>query len=238
MFGMYQIIFIALSILLIGVDGFSDSAPRLGHEILKAKLRAQIEKLYFGASVEVGDDISLNQGDIPAKISSVRIDNDNSRGVVGFTCLGQNEVGEERTIEGAVSFVAKKPVWVATKRVLPGEALTADSFVKREIDISKGMDREIRGLILEGKVDFQKLEAKQTILEGQPLLSHYVQKTPDIRRGESVRIRLVSGEVALSTAGLADEPAYIDGQIHVTTLKTKRQLVGKLSSDLTVEVKL
>ena len=48
--------------------------------------------------------------------------------------------------------------------------------------------------------DIAHLEARQTILEGQTLLSSAVERIPDVRRGDSVRVQLVSNGIMLSIA--------------------------------------
>jgi len=130
------------------------------------------------------------------------------------------------------------PAFVAKRRVLPGERLVRDTFDQREIDVSQGMARESRGLLLDRGVALETLEARQTILEGSYALSSAVQRVPDVKRGEAVQLRMRSGSVLLSTQGQAEEPGYLEGQIRVMSQKTKRSLVGKLVATGVVEVQL
>jgi flagella basal body P-ring formation protein FlgA len=86
--------------------------------------------------------------------------------------------------------------------------------------------------------ELMHLESRQTILQGQFITSSAVQRIPDIRRGDSVRIRMISGGLAVSTQGTAEEPGYINGKMRVMANKSKREFVGELSADGVVEVKL
>ncbi len=128
--------------------------------------------------------------------------------------------------------------WVALKRIYPGEKLIPEFFKLQEVDVSQGWAKEVRTDLLPKEINLSQLEARQSILEGQFALLSGVQKIPDIKRGERVQVRLISGGVALSTSATAEEPAYVHGSVHVMTGKTKRVLVGVLLEDKSVEVKL
>jgi flagella basal body P-ring formation protein FlgA len=104
--------------------------------------------------------------------------------------------------------------------------------------VAAGQPFEYRGVILNKDVDVRGLESRQTILEGQFVTSTAVQRVPDVRRGDAVRIHLVSEGLSLVTTGAADEPGFLDGQVRVITSKSKRQLVGRLQRDSVVEVRL
>ena len=83
-----------------------------------------------------------------------------------------------------------------------------------------------------------QLESRQTILEGYFLTTNAVQRLPDVRRGDPVTLKLISGELQLTTQGIAQEPASIRSNVRVMVLKTKKEMVGKLQDSNTVEVKL
>jgi flagella basal body P-ring formation protein FlgA len=121
---------------------------------------------------------------------------------------------------------------------MPGDSISDSQFTVQEIDIASGLNREIRGLILSPTANLARLETRQTILEGQPLLSSQVRKMPDVRSGDAVRIELVSGSLTLTTLGTVSEPGFLNEQIHVMSQKTKRELIGTLLPDHVVEVKL
>ncbi len=140
--------------------------------------------------------------------------------------------------EGSIGFSAWIRAKVATRRILPGERLRAEDFVAQTIDEAVGRAREVRGLILSEETDVDRLEAFHTILQGQFVVTSAVRKLPDLKKGEPVRIRLVSGDVTLTAPGIADEAAYLDAQVRVMSIKSKRMMMGRLRADSVVEVRL
>lgn len=201
-----------------------------------SQIAQEIAKKYPGARIEVAPQLQVSYGKIPAQVSHVRVVSENNRGQAQVVLQGAE--GSHDAAEAWVSFSAWMPALVAARRVTPGERLQRESFQAQDVNVASGMAREYRGVILPPASDLAKLEASQTILEGQFALSSGVRKVPDLRKGEAVRIRMISGDVVLSTQGLAEEPGYLDQQVRVLTLKTKKLLVGRLLSGGIVEVGL
>ncbi len=128
--------------------------------------------------------------------------------------------------------------WVAGRRVLPGEALVVDALKVQEINVAEGLAHEYRGILLAPTEDLSRLEARQTLIEGGFVTSAAVRKIPDLRRGDVVRLEVISGGVRLSTSALALEPASTQQRVRVQTVKAKRELVGTLKDGGIVEVVL
>ncbi len=197
------------------------------------KVRQELQKKFFGAAITLsdftegfqkGDQIIQVQETLPGRVVVSIEGSDNIRRQV------------------SADFQAVVSTWTAKRRVSPGEVLKDEFFQLSETDVSKGPSRDLRGLLVDsssaGQNQIKGLESRQTILEGTPLTLNAVQKIPNLRRGENVNIRIQSGGVQLTTQGTADESAYLDAVVHVTTSKTKRALVGKLKDNSTVEVGL
>jgi flagella basal body P-ring formation protein FlgA len=199
---------------------------------LAAQIKQQLAHEYVGARVELTSGFAWTRGSMPSEIANVTLIGEGG-GEARFSVRGGTGYAE-----GAVRFAAFVQAPIALRRVLPGERLNADMFQAQEINVAMGMAHEYRGVILPVGMDVSSLEARQTILEGQYPLSTGVQKVPDVRRGDAVRIQLNSGDVILSTMGTASEPAYIGSQLRVVSAKTKHELVGKLKKDGIVEVQL
>jgi flagella basal body P-ring formation protein FlgA len=192
-------------------------------------------KLYPGARIELTSPIQWGRSVAPAQFSQIKIRGEGSGGTLSFSVLG----GQYQSLaEGVVSFSAWMPARVAVRRVAPGQALNEDSFKRQEIDVAVGMAREYRGVIVSPEESLNRFEAKQTILENQPLISNAYQRIADVRRGDAVRVRILSNGLELSTQGIAQEPAYTHGSLKVMTGKAKREVVGRLSADGSVEVQL
>ncbi len=203
-------------------------------------VRGELTKRYPGARVEltsaiqwlmVGGGISRSATNSPqGEVLSVRVGDENARGEVPFSVESRDDSGLKLSW-GRATFAAYVSARIAIRRLQPGEAVHPEGFVVQEVNVAFGPNREIRGLIMPPSDPLNRLETRQTVLEGQPLLLSAIERVPDIRRGDSVRIELVSGSLTI-------EPGFLDGQIHVMSLKTKRELIGKLMSGGIVEVRL
>ena len=196
------------------------------------QLKSEIGKNYPGARIElIGP--AMAQGDLPNTITGLKVTGDNARGEAQFQVWNS-----ETQMQGSVSFSAWAPAYVALRRIQPGEKLSSDLFVVQDVNLATGLAHEYRGVMLMSTTNLANLEARQTIIEGQYPMSSGVQKTPDVKRGDAVRIRMVAGDIYLNTAGIAQEPAYLNGTVRVMTAKTKKELTGSLRNDGIVEVKL
>jgi flagella basal body P-ring formation protein FlgA len=197
-------------------------------------LTKEVSKLYPNAKISFLNEINWVRGDHLDDSVGLSVIGDDSRGNIHFSITHQSGA----ISEGWVAFAAWVPARVPIQRIKPGQALSPELFVTQEVNVSTGPAREYRGVILPADYDLNGLEAMQTILEGQFLTSSSVQRVPDVRRGDSIRIHLISGELTLSTLGIAEEPAYMNKQVRVMTTKSKRELSGYLRSGGVVEVKL
>lgn len=194
-----------------------------------------ISTQYPGARITIDNRINWSRGGWPQGAANVSLLGETSRGEMMFSATDSNG---RRVGEGWVGFAAWQPAYVAVKRVKPGEKIAKDMFARREVNVAAGAARDIRGLILDPQTPVESLEARQSVLEGQILLSSAVQRVPDVRRGDTVTVLLVSNGLSLTTQGRVEEPAYSGENVRVTASKTKRALTGRLIDRGTVEVKL
>lgn len=204
---------------------------------------AELSSRFPGARIALVEDIHWVQAppNSDAMPVSVVISEPNARGQVQFTLQNKVIVNNNEILlpsYGWVAFQALQKAYIAHHRVMPGEEIKSTEFSIQEVNVASGGPHEYRGVILDPKTEISQLEARQTILEGQPLLSTAVQKTPDVRKGDVVRVEIISNGLTLSTQAMASEPAYMNGRVRVLTDKTKRELAGKLIAAGLVEVKL
>ncbi len=171
-------------------------------------------------------------------IKTIRLVEDKPSGVAIFEVFGLNSNQEEISKTIQTPFEAWVRVAVATHRIYPNTKLKQEDFTVKSLNVSSGMAREYRGILADAEMSFDKTESKQTILEGQFVVTSAIQKQPDLRRGDSVKLELVSGELTLTTQGIAQEPGSTGERIHVITSKTKREIVGVVQADHSVEVSL
>ncbi len=145
-------------------------------------------------------------------------------------------LGQGRTLEAAYRVYQK--AYVTKGKIAPGERIEASRLQKTSVDLARGEGFTYRGAIVSANRPLGALEAKQTLLEGQTLLSTAVTRVPDGRRGDAVKVEVLSGGLILSTQATLSEPAYLNESVHVVTTKSKRELVGSLVAPGKVEVKL
>ncbi len=206
-------------------------------QVIAAKVSTDLGERFPGARIEFTESARWLGLEAQGRVRAIHVTDENGRGEAHFTVQCDTDHGL-LVARGSVGFAAWLPARVASRRIMPGEVLAPDLFTDQEINVASGQAREFRGVILPVSTSVRGLEARQTIIEGQYLLSSAVERTPDIRRGDAVQIHLVSGGLTLSAAGIAEEPANFDGRVRVLTAKTKRELVGKLGHDGIVEVRL
>lgn len=177
-------------------------------------------------------------------IQAVNLVEDKPGGIAVFKIKGIKEDSARPGKLREVTQVIQLPfeAWVKTliskNRIQPNQKLKRSDFKLGTVNVAQGLPREYRGIIAREDASVENSESKQTIFEGQFLTVSAIRKQPDIRRGDSVKINLISGELVLSTQGVAQEPASIGDRVRVITGKTKREVVGKLAGDQSVEVRI
>jgi flagella basal body P-ring formation protein FlgA len=173
-----------------------------------------------------------------AAIQSVHLVVDKAAGIAQFEVLGTTEDGADASETIQTPYEAWKKVPVATHRIYPNTKLKSEDFKLLEVNVASGAPREFRGVMLSADTRFDSLETKQTILEGQYATSSAVTKSPDLRKGDSVKLELISGDLTLTTQAIVEEPASVGDHIRIMTNKTKRELMGIVRADHSVEVSL
>lgn len=209
-----------------------------GVAVNPAAVRSEVSRVlgqaYPGSRIEIPQGgIVCPQGAISAPLQRVALSADSGQGLARL----QIEGGNVRQ-ECEARFSAHAQAWLAQRRVQPGQKLQPSDFQLSEVEVSRGLIRDQRGLLLSAQVRPDGLEARQTLLEGQPLLSNTVQRVPDVKRGEVLQLKVVSGQVTLTAQAVAEEPAYLNESVRLSTAKTKRVMQGKLVAPGQVEVRL
>jgi flagella basal body P-ring formation protein FlgA len=194
-------------------------------------IKKEIATRYIGAHIEIIKALRLVQGTLPAQIQSVHVV---SEPVHGEAVLSVND----GATQVRATYVAMVPALVAKVRISPNQRLSADMFVRQDVDVANGMAYELKGLVLPQEENVAGLQTRQTIMDGQFLTSTAVEKVPDVRKGDDIRIHIISGDLNLTAGGTAAEPGYINNTIKVIVAKTKHELTGLLQADGVVEVKL
>ncbi len=221
--------------LLIAIGEAAFATIPSGQDPLPQLVKSELQGKLPSAKIEITGPARWTLGPASGQgISAVRVLGTNAKGEAQIAV----KLADGSRAEGFVPFAAWVPARVAVKRIMPGEVLAQEMFVTQDINVAAGQAYDLRGVILSHESDVTGLEARQTILEGAFLTTPAVRKVPDVRKGDSVRIRIQADGVQLSTLGTAEEPGYLNGRVRVLTQKTKREFVGELSAGRIVEVKL
>jgi len=167
-------------------------------------------------------------------LSSVRLIEDRATGVALFELNSTDGVSTK--IQTPYQALVKAPI--AIRRIYPNTKLKKEDFRIDTINVAVGTAHDYRGVILYSDAKLDQMESKQTILEGQFVLSNAVQRQPDVHKGEMVKLELSSGDLTLTTSAVIQENASIGERVHVLTAKTKREMIGKVLEDHSVEVVL
>ena len=169
-------------------------------------------------------------------VLAVKLLEDRPNGMLLLEVSGIDQNNDPALKRIQLPYEAWVSVPVANKRVPVNSALQNADFRVQQVNVASGRLRDYRGIFAPTNFRFEKVLSKQTILEGQALTTASYIKTPDLKRGDMVRLELISGDLVLTTQGVAQEPATIGDRVRVITNKTKREVVGVLREDRSVEV--
>lgn len=167
-------------------------------------------------------------------IADVRVIEDRSNGVAILDLIGDD--GASVRIQTPYQAFVNAPV--ANRKILPNTRIKAEDFRVEKINVAVSPAREYRGSMVTDLANLENSETRQTILEAQFVVSSAIQRSPDVRKGEMIKLQMVSGDLSLTTAATVLENGSIGDRVRVLTSRTKKEVVGKIKSDHTIEVNL
>jgi flagella basal body P-ring formation protein FlgA len=199
----------------------------LENKITKAEIQIpSLEKIEKSAAIADFD-----------SIKTVRLIEEKSNGIATLEVVGL--IGDKESSQVIQTpFEAWINVPVATHRIYPNTKLKEEDFKVQPVNVASGPAREYRGVMISSDTNFDRMESAQSILEGQYVVASAVRKQPDVRKGDMVKLELISGELTLVTQAQVQEPASVGERVRVLTTKTKKEIVGKVKEDHSVEVEL
>ena len=166
------------------------------------------------------------------ELSGVRLVEDRASGIALFELTSSD--GSIIKIQTPYQALVQTPV--AIHRIFPNTHLKKEDFKIENLNVATGIARDYRGAIIYDLAKLDQMETRQSILEGQFVVVNAVQKQPDVRKGETVKLELTSGDLTLTTSAVIQESASVGDRVHVLTLKSKKEVVGKVLEDHSVEV--
>lgn len=216
---------------LAAVDVKSPTQPSPSLDYL---LKKELSKQFPNAEIELEAQSLRPLRETVGNINSVEVLTKNSKGEA------QVRVETDQSSQEAwIKFSAWIEGLEAQRRVMPKETIRRSDFSPKRIDVATGYYSDFKNWIVPAKgFDLDKTEAKQTVLPKTFLLNTQIEKMPDVRRGDTVKLEIISKGLAISTYGIAQEPGYLSGKIRILTKGTKKELVGKILDSGSVEVHL
>jgi flagella basal body P-ring formation protein FlgA len=173
-----------------------------------------------------------------SEVTRVRLVEDRPNGIALFEVSGRTASGTDQADLVQTPYSAWKRALVAKHRIYPNTKLKKEDFTVSEVNVATGSAREYRGVMVPAGTELSGLQSRLSILENQMVTTPAVEKSPDLKRGDLIKLDLVSGELTLSTQATAVESALIGDRVKVLTTKTKKEMVGTLREDHSVEVRL
>jgi flagella basal body P-ring formation protein FlgA len=232
----------AIGALFILISAWSSGAPAsdrkdtcLEPQMLNQCAQAKLEARWPESRIVLGSEI---QWDEPSRLAELF-----SRGSIPeLKVLSDHESGLARLqiagVGGRVVFKALRNVYVPQKRVFPNQGINPENLKMIEVDLARSPYREHRQLFLYEGQSTENLEAKQSLLEDQPIQLSSVQVRPDLRRGDQLQVEVRLGDITLTTRAQALENGLKGNRVRVLLEKQRREMVGVLRQDGTVEVLL
>lgn len=193
--------------------------------------RVEIEQLNMNRS---GDDKSDEINWCGIDLSSITF----VYGPVAGRAAYAYKSGEQDSRHCVVSHKAYRKGFVSKRRYRPGEVLTQQDFEAREIDVAQFLPFEAKQEYLDQPLQDGAYEAYATILEGRPLLASQVKAAPKFRKGDRVRLEIISGGVHLETSGVAQEIGYVAQPLRVRMHSNLKEVTGVVTPDGRVKIEL
>ncbi len=172
------------------------------------------------------------------EVKRVRLVEDRPNGTALFEVNGRTASGQDQADLVQTPYSAWRKAVVAKHRIYPNTKLRAEDFTISEVNVASGTAREYRGVMVPAGTDLNGLQTRQSIIENQFVTRSAVERAPDLKRGDIIKLDLVSGELTLTTQATAIEPGLVGERVKVLTTKTKKEMVGVLREDHSVEVRL
>lgn len=218
-----KIILFKVLLYLVCMDGHASvSSENIKSALLTVFPETKIEIKTITPPINKADKISINYV------------NETKKGVALFQ--GVNSDGIIKKYK--VYFSAWKAIPIAKKRIKPGERVKKEDFQIKNVDLAQGMARQYRGLIYGFENDYKNIEARSSILMGQFPLRTSIIKTPEVRRGATIKVKIKSGGLLVHTIARADQVGKLGQDILITTFSTKKKLTARVVGENEVEVKL
>ena len=207
------------------------------HQAVKRFVRAELEgwvepQQRFEIFTRWQGDIELGVGgDVEISVRRISVQPFHGPTVVRVELQVAGETRRALTVTVDTRFF--KEVLVTTRGIRRGEDFRADMFELIERDITAEKDGYF--------TDFEALaglQAKRPLGFDRILTHRYVEKVPVVHRGDEVQLVVVTGNMRISTLGIALQDGGLGTRIRVRNVDSGKILQGEIVDSTTLKVTL
>jgi len=164
----------------------------------------------------------------------LEVESNSSYPRLGYQTLSLNIFANdylEKRISVTVDVTAFMKVVVAAERINRGAIITPDKIVRKRVKVGKDYRNVIRD-----PESVIGLMAKHMIKPGSIIRKSMVRTKPDVKKGETVTVQMISGDLVITTGGKAKQDAMIGEKVKIVCEPTGKQLYGIVRSPQLVTV--
>jgi flagella basal body P-ring formation protein FlgA len=124
-------------------------------------------------------------------------------------------------------------VLIANRRIKQGEIISEGMFSVRKVETTFLRDDYV------GKLsEILGKRLRKSIMAGEILFANYVEDIPLVKRGNKVRIQVISPVVKVETEGIAKQDGWLGDEIRVLNLSSKRVITAKVAGKDIVRIEI
>ncbi len=196
------------------------------------------DHLSTGGTLELRTARSWSEIVIPDESFEMKIVSLPPQGVMGsFRVRFELGTGTEEfgTWEVSVRASLWKDVWIARQRLNRGDVLVAENLIREKRDVLASRDHLEADDV---EILPNSLELTENLREGSPLRPWSVRPKPLVYRGQMADAQVYSGSLSISLKVQVLEDGVNGQNIRIRNPHTKRELVGKVNNDQTIQINL
>lgn len=131
----------------------------------------------------------------------------------------------QKTYRVTLKVIISKPVLIATKKIPYRGIINSDNTKLKKVKISSDID----DYLSESDLD-SELISKQLVRKDEIVFKSLTKQMPDVKRGDQVKIHLISGNILIKTKGRVRRDCRIGDEVQVTLKKTRKRMKGELKT--------
>ncbi|HMA62857.1 MAG TPA: flagellar basal body P-ring formation chaperone FlgA [bacterium] len=133
----------------------------------------------------------------------------------------------------SMKVTVKIPVLLASEKIRYGQPITSDQVSLEKIEVDRNLDK-----FFLSQPNQKDLISTQLIRKNEIIKKSMVKSRPDVKRGEQVKVHLISGAILIKTEGRIRKDCSIGESVQVTLESSRRSLRGQVKNPDLVVVNL